>query len=153
MILCGFAHIVRISVLRKRVAMVADLSAFAARLREERLRKALNQQDFAALGGVKRTSQIQYEAAKGAPGVDYLYRLAAHGVDVGYVVTGVRDDGSLGLWESQLLDRFRILTEDQRAALVAFLDTLGSRPSPGLPRRPTAHSLHAPATDYRAEEG
>lgn len=59
------------------------------RRREERRRIGLNQTDFGALGGVSKGSQILYEKDF-APSADYLALLAAHGVDILYILTGVR---------------------------------------------------------------
>lgn len=47
---------------------------------------------FAALGGVKKGSQILYEKGS-APTADYLEAIGAGGVDILYVLTGRRDDG------------------------------------------------------------
>jgi len=66
------------------------LRAIGARLKEERLRQELDQAEFASLGGVGRTSQVAYEAGKSPPAADYFLKLAAHHVDVGYVLTGAR---------------------------------------------------------------
>jgi transcriptional regulator with XRE-family HTH domain len=60
------------------------------RLREERERTGLNQVAFAALGGVKKLAQINYEKGERSPDADYLAGLAAAGVDVLYVITGQR---------------------------------------------------------------
>lgn len=50
----------------------------------------MSQIDFAAFGGAKKHSQINYEADRTAPGIDYLYALGEHGVDIVYVLTGER---------------------------------------------------------------
>ena len=60
------------------------------RLREERTRIGMTIVAFAALGGVKKGSQILYE--KGSPpSADYLALIVHLGVDVLYVLTGRRD--------------------------------------------------------------
>lgn len=64
------------------------MSTFGERVREERSRLGLSQPAFAALGGAKKHSQINYEADKTAPSVDYLASLATAGVDVLYLLTG-----------------------------------------------------------------
>jgi transcriptional regulator with XRE-family HTH domain len=61
-----------------------------ARLREERTRFGLNQEDFGAFGGVTRNSQQAYEAGRRAFDISYLAHLADRGVDIGYVMTGDR---------------------------------------------------------------
>ena len=61
------------------------------RLREERLRLKLNQVDFAALAGVTKTTQGNYEANKRSPDAGYLFSVSTAGVDVQYVITGQRE--------------------------------------------------------------
>lgn len=60
------------------------------RLKEERSRLGLSQTDLAAVGGVGKTTQINYEKGSGSPDARYLAAAADRGVDVLYVVTGVR---------------------------------------------------------------
>lgn len=59
-----------------------------ARLREERIRLGLNQLDFGRLGGVSKNTQLAYESGANAIPLDYLSKLAEHGVDVAYVAVG-----------------------------------------------------------------
>lgn len=61
---------------------------FSARLREERLRLRLNQQELADVGGVSKGSQVGYESGVRAPDLRYLERVARANVDIMYVVTG-----------------------------------------------------------------
>lgn len=60
------------------------------RLREERDRLGLSQVDFAKKAGCSRRSQSNYELNERAPDTDYLTEIGKIGVDVAYVVTGVR---------------------------------------------------------------
>lgn len=101
------------------------------RLREERVKSTLNQPDFAARVGVSKTSQQQYEAGKTPPTVEYLYRLADHGIDPGYILTGQRDGGSLGLLETHLIEAFRAMGNQQRQALLQVADALRQDPQKG----------------------
>lgn len=64
------------------------------RLREERVRLGYNQADFAAIAGVAKTSQFNYEKGERSPDAAYLAAVAEKGVDVLYVVTGVRQPAS-----------------------------------------------------------
>lgn len=66
------------------------MSDFSARLREERVRLGLTQQEMAAIGGVKLNAQSNYETGKRSPDAEYLEALAMHDVDVAYVLTGHR---------------------------------------------------------------
>ena len=55
--------------------------SFGTRLRLERLRRNLTQEQFAQLGGVGRVSQHLYEQDARAPDTNYLLRLASQGID------------------------------------------------------------------------
>ena len=61
---------------------------FAARLKSERIRLGLTQEQFAVLGGVGRFSQSLYEAGVRAPSGDYLLGVADHGVSLDYLFNG-----------------------------------------------------------------
>ncbi|MFG0678589.1 XRE family transcriptional regulator [Delftia sp. WSY_7] len=70
-------------------------STFFARLRDERRRLELNQSEFGSIGGVTKETQSNYETGARKPNSDYLEALSTHGVDVGFLFTGVRSgDGS-----------------------------------------------------------
>lgn len=60
------------------------------RLRDERIRLGLSQQDFATLGGISLRSQSRNENNVADIDVEYFDRLSMHGVDVLYVLTGIR---------------------------------------------------------------
>jgi len=67
------------------------------RLRAERQKLRLSQTAFAELGGVGKTTQVLYESGQRVPDANYLAAVAAHGVDVLFVVIGqrgARDAGS-----------------------------------------------------------
>lgn len=66
------------------------MSTPSDRLKEERKRLGVSQVEFAALGGVGKRAQINYESGDRNPDADYLARVAEHGADVLYVLTGVR---------------------------------------------------------------
>ncbi|WP_422086370.1 helix-turn-helix domain-containing protein [Variovorax sp.] len=66
------------------------MSKFFERLREERKRLGLNQTDFSAFAGVSTETQSNYERGSRKPDSEYLEAIALHGVDVGYLLTGVR---------------------------------------------------------------
>lgn len=60
------------------------------RLREERLRLGLTQASLGEIGGVKLFAQSNYENGKRKPNAEYLASVAARGVDVQYVLTGIK---------------------------------------------------------------
>jgi len=60
------------------------------RLKEERERLSLTQPALAAAAGTTKKTQIDYEKNKTQPKANYLAAVAAFGVDVAYVITGIR---------------------------------------------------------------
>lgn len=67
------------------------MKTLGERLREIRKKMKMNQDAFAALGGVARNAQINYEKGNRTPDSNYLASLAKHGIDVAYVVSGLPD--------------------------------------------------------------
>lgn len=61
-----------------------------ARLKEERDRLKLSQTALAEAAGTTKKTQIDYEKDNTQPKAQYLAKAAALGVDVAYVITGVR---------------------------------------------------------------
>jgi len=119
------------------------MSNFGVRLLEERTRLDLSQEDFGALGGVSKFSQLAYEKGTRHPDADYLARISAHGVDVGFLFTGQRmqpakDDPAndalsdepqtvmraVTREEAALLDNYEAADERGRAAARSVLDAL-----------------------------
>lgn len=134
------------------------LEAFSRRLREARTELRYDQMRFAQLGGVKKNSQINYEAGRTAPPVDYLLRLAEHGVDIGYVLTGQRTDGSLSLEQQLLFGAFGQLSAREREAIMAMVLTLAGQTTSiaeiGAQARAGQEqigTLHDRKQDYRTE--
>ena len=121
------------------------MSRFNERLREERKRLGLNQTDFSAFAAVSTETQSNYERGSRKPDSDYLEALAANGVDVGYLLTGVRmpaaNSTTVGVAqaaaasedttmravtreEAALLDNYEAADERGRAAARSVLDAL-----------------------------
>ena len=63
---------------------------FSDRLLEERKRLKLNQQEMADLAGVQKRAYNYYEKGERFPDSQALQRLAAGGVDVYFLIVGVR---------------------------------------------------------------
>ena len=91
------------------------------RLREERMMLGLKQEEFAQLGGVNRNTQGSYEKGERNPDTAYLTAVAKAGVDVLYVVTGVRGSSTsasgLDPAEELLVDRYRTISDADKAAI------------------------------------
>ena len=102
------------------------------RLKEERVRLGYNQGDFAAIAGVAKTSQFNYEKGERSPDAAYLAAVAEKGVDVLYVVTGRRTpeaSSSFNGDEIALIEHYRQLpSADQvsaRKMLCALAEMFG----------------------------
>ena len=103
---------------------------FFERLSEIRKGMNLTQADFGALAGVTVTAQLNYEKGTRNPDTAYLERLAAHGVDVVYLLTGERiPRGAAALSEAEaaLIARYR----SGSPALRGYLQELGQAPASG----------------------
>ena len=61
---------------------------FFSRLREEREKLGLSQEEFGEKCGVRKQAQCLYENGKGRPNSAYLEAAVALGVDIGYIFTG-----------------------------------------------------------------
>lgn len=91
--------------------------SFGRRLRQERKRLGLSQEQFAELGGVKRSSQHLYEHDVRRPDSDYLSKIQAGGADVGFLISGNATAVSAGgpvLSVSDALAAFRAVDEFAR---------------------------------------
>lgn len=78
---------------------------FGGRLKEERSRLSMSQIELATIGGVGKTTQINYEKGARNPDASYLTAVAEAGVDVLYVLTGERstDGAAWGLIDMDFL--------------------------------------------------
>lgn len=97
------------------------------RLKEERDRLALNQTDFGTLGSVSRGTQKAYEQGTNSPDLRYLSALERAGVDVQYVLTGVKaalSKDELDSVESRILENYRSLSEGDKASVLRLTSAL-----------------------------
>jgi transcriptional regulator with XRE-family HTH domain len=65
------------------------MNGIGKRLKQERKRLKLTQSALGAIGGVEANAQGHYESGQRLPRADYLFRVAAAGVDINRVVTGI----------------------------------------------------------------
>ena len=70
------------------------MTGFGHRLRQERMRLKLSQSALGGVGGVETNAQGNYESGARSPKADYLLRVAERGVDITYVLTGVRHEAT-----------------------------------------------------------
>ncbi|ENO98628.1 putative transcriptional regulator [Thauera phenylacetica B4P] len=94
---------------------------FHERLAEERERLGLTQEEMAKAGGVAKRTYCNYENGDREPPSSFLGRLKEVGVDVGYLLLGVRQFDSLGIdaSEERLLSLYRSLSAEDKLALEA----------------------------------
>ena len=103
------------------MSTIINRSAAGARLREERTRLGLNQEQFAALAGIQFVAQSNYETGKRSPDLDYLMAIAAAGADVLYIVTGARNAATLSADETELLRLFQAAPLGVKGAAIGAL--------------------------------
>ena len=85
----------------------------------------MSQKDLAFVGGVETNALGHYEAGKRIPKADFLFQLAAVGVDVQYVLLNVHTNliaDALTDDESLLLRRFRDVDRDVKTSILCLLD-------------------------------
>lgn len=66
------------------------MTGIGQRLKAERTRLKLSQHALGTIGGVETNAQGNYESGVRSPRADYLSRIAQAGIDVTFVVTGLR---------------------------------------------------------------
>jgi transcriptional regulator with XRE-family HTH domain len=121
---------------------------FGTRLAEERKRLGLKQAEFAALVGTDVPKQSLYENDRRELRADYLARLADAGVDVVYVLTGQRSEGTwMSAGASDLLSAYLCLPADIQQSLIGLAGTMRDHLGQSASR-----TLHTGRSDYRADE-
>lgn len=91
------------------------------RIRSERERIGLSQMAFGEMGGVKKLAQLKYEQGERSPDVLYLAALSKIGVDVQFIVTGVRSSEVLTNDEMELIRYYRSAPLAVKQAVFAAL--------------------------------
>ncbi len=92
------------------------------RLKEERERIGYAQPAFAAIAGTTKKSQIDYEKDATQPKAGYLADIAGVGVDVTYVITGIRTQAiptpiAENRREAAMLDNYRACAKEDQTAI------------------------------------
>jgi transcriptional regulator with XRE-family HTH domain len=100
------------------------------RLREERDAQNLTQEALASALGITKKTQGLYERDERSPNADYLSAIQGLGLDVMYILTGQRmprPAEGLSERESAVLDNFRSLPEEDRAAVQRLTNALAEQ--------------------------
>lgn len=101
------------------------------RLRLERERLFLKQSDLTDAAGIKRTAQWSYESDRSSPTIAYLSAIANLGLDVTYVVTGVRSARLPGTTDEEreeidaLIGIYLYSGDEDRIRLMAYATAIG----------------------------
>lgn len=106
------------------------------RLREERERLGMTQDDFAPVGGIGKRALIHYEKGERSPDATFLAAIAAAGADVLYILTGQRSapvapQALLPAGDRALLDDFHAAPPGVQAGVKATLAALSPAPRAG----------------------
>jgi len=107
---------------------------FGLRLREERERLGMSQPRFAGLAGTTKQTLFSWESGKTAPDGFQLAAMAAEGVDVLYVITGMRSGvTTLRDGEATLLEGYRALDARGKAGVMGLIGGMAPHPpAPGM---------------------
>ena len=116
-------------------------------LKEERQRLGMNQEDFAAVAGLKRRAQTLYEQNERAPDALYLRALAGIGVDVHYILTGERLQSAVTSDEKELLDGYRSMDVRGKAGVLGMIGGMRS------PTPPASQAGNAPHVETHGKIG
>lgn len=112
------------------------MSYFKDRLRAERKRMGLSQEKFAALAGVTKDTQLNYESGARKPDSDYLIAICGAGVDSHFLLHGTPSAEELQPEESELLIGFRKLDLRGKLRLLGLVEGMGDESSSRLVKDP-----------------
>lgn len=124
--------------------MSTSTSKFCDRLREERKRLRLSQTEFSRLAGVHLNTQSRYEKGVTEPDTAYLEAIGRLGVDVGYVMAGVKSDvfGPSAQLEADTLDAFALALHVDRSDVIRVARLIAAyQAGPAEQKAPSAHTL------------
>lgn len=99
------------------------------RLKEERERLGFSQTEFSAVAGASKNSQYNYEKGDRSPDANYLAAVAEKGVDILYVVTGVRKPQAADCIPAELLEFVGVyeqVTDADRQVLLRMASAFAS---------------------------
>ncbi|PHV34740.1 transcriptional regulator [Janthinobacterium sp. BJB312] len=116
------------------------MSYFKDRLRAERKRLGLSQEKFAALAGVTKDTQLNYESGARKPDSDYLIAVCGAGVDSHYLLHGTPSGADLSDEEGELLRGFRALDLRGKLRLLGMLEGMSDSLEVTLPRTKERHT-------------
>ena len=101
-----------------------------SRLRKERERLGMTQEELGGIGGVLKRALIRYEKNERVPDAAFLAAIAAAGADVLYILTGQHAGGaaSVSAGDRVLLDNFHAAPEQVQAGIKTALGAFADAP-------------------------
>ncbi|WP_175772408.1 helix-turn-helix domain-containing protein [Paraburkholderia phenazinium] len=97
------------------------MTTSADRLKEERLRVGMSQEQLALAVGMSKGTQTHYETGKRMPDVTYLAAVNELGLDAAYIVTGQFAQAGLPEHEHLFLSVFRRLDQRGRKGVMGAM--------------------------------
>lgn len=134
--------------------MSTDQEKIGARLRSERERLGLSQEDMATRCGISRPTQYRYESGRASPDGGYINAAAAIGVNVQYVLIGAGVvPVKLSAKETALIDLFRLSPSSVQDAVIKLLKNQEKKPK-AKPRKtvPTAQESVSVTQNVQGEK-
>ncbi|MCA6220043.1 helix-turn-helix domain-containing protein [Photorhabdus antumapuensis] len=100
------------------------MATIGSRLREERMKFNLTQVELADIGGIHKNTQGNYENDQKSPDAKYLERIAILGIDILYIITGVRSvQSDMSAEERNLIENYRAMNDAARLNIQAVGDS------------------------------
>ena len=127
------------------------LQEIGERLREERLRLTWTLETMAKNAGIALNSVRNYEAGSHGMMIELLLVYQDLGYDIGYVLRGVRSDGSIGAIEASLLSNFARLSERERRSVFNLVADLAGAEFDPDDFRPGPRTIHDPRQSFKPE--
>lgn len=113
------------------------MKKISERLAEERVRLNMNKSQMASAGKVANSTYTNYEEGNRSPDADFLAAIAEAGVDVQYILTGVRYNAIandpaaytvLNKREQALLANYRAIDDEEDKRLIERTAQLAAEP-------------------------
>lgn len=94
------------------------------RLKEERNKLGLSQEQLGLIGHVTKLTQLKYESDISYPTAKYLAEVSRIGIDVFYVLHGIRPELHITPEETELLQKFRQASPEVRKFMLSGVSSI-----------------------------
>lgn len=103
------------------------MKGIGSRLREERINLGFTVDEWAEKVGSHKNSIGNYELGKSPINVALLLVMKDFGADIGYIVSGVRQGGTLGFLENEVVSALGQMSQREKEAVLQLAMTLAGR--------------------------